>query len=139
MGKENKRKLDPSELKKEFHSIIFCQKYINLVLDFIHFSKIIFFMHCIYVLQIRRERKHRVPAEPTKGVVIRFVHSRDWNRPSRKFKLTDSIQVMPHSSLSLSPRWDAGGLSREYVLRIPSVSLKATNSGAVIALVADTA
>ena len=34
--------------------------------------------------------------------------------------------------LIVFPREDAGGLSREYVLRIPSVSLKATKWGAVI-------
>ena len=36
----------------------------------------------------------------------------------------------------MHPREDAGGLSREYVLRIPSVSLKGRRS---IATVADTA
>ena len=34
-------------------------------------------------------------------------------------------------SSQLLPREDAGGLSREYVLRIPSVSLKATKWGIV--------
>ena len=37
------------------------------------------------------------------------------------------------------PRGDAGGLSREYVLRIPSVSYKATKGHRYIALVADAA
>ena len=32
----------------------------------------------------------------------------------------------------VAPRGDAGGLSREYVIRIPSVSYKATKWGAVI-------
>ena len=34
--------------------------------------------------------------------------------------------------LIFNPRGDAGGLNREYVLRIPSVSQKATKWGAVI-------
>ena len=43
------------------------------------------------------------------------------------------IEVNPNVGQTYTvPRGDAGGLSREYVLRIPSVSLKATKWGAVI-------
>ena len=49
-----------------------------------------------------------------------------------------SGQVWPVHRLTLRVREDAGGLSREYVLRIPSVSEKATKGRRYIAIVADT-
>ena len=42
------------------------------------------------------------------------------------------MTILMDSPIWLVPREDAGGLSREYVLRIPSVSKKATKWGDVL-------